>query len=86
MIDHASIGVRDMAAASAFYETVLATIGLKKRVVRAAAVGFGKRYPGFWLNSRPDMTPVTEDAGSHLGLWARSALRRPRPNRRRASS
>ena len=72
MIDHASIGVRDLAAAAAFYETVLATIGLAKLVVREATVGFGKSYPELWLNARPGMTPLADDSGSHLCLRARS--------------
>lgn len=70
MIDHASIGVRDLAAAAAFYEQVLAIIGLQKLVVRETTVGFGKRYPEFWLNARPAMSRVTDDAGSHLCLRA----------------
>ena len=72
MIDHASIGVRDLAAASLFYEKVLATIGLQKLVARPATVGFGKTYPEFWLNARPGMVPVADDSGSHLCLRARS--------------
>ena len=52
MIDHVSIGVRDLGAAAVFYEAVLATIGLEKLVVRAATVGFGKTYPEFWLNAQ----------------------------------
>jgi catechol 2,3-dioxygenase-like lactoylglutathione lyase family enzyme len=70
MIDHASIGVRDLAAA-AFYEPVLATIGLTRLVVRATTVGFGKTYPEFWLNARPSMAPGA-DNGGHLCLRARS--------------
>lgn len=69
MIDHVSIGVRDLAAASAFYEKVLATIGLQKLVAREATVGFGKRYPELWLNARPEMAPVADD-GRHLCLRA----------------
>jgi catechol 2,3-dioxygenase-like lactoylglutathione lyase family enzyme len=71
MIDHASIGVRDLAAAAAFYEAVLATIGLVKLVARADTVGFGKRYPEFWLNARPAMQPA-DPAGGHLCLRART--------------
>lgn len=70
MIDHASIGVRDLDAAVAFYEPVLATIGLAKLVVRAATVGFGKTYPEFWLNVRPAGSLAHD--GSHLCLRARS--------------
>jgi catechol 2,3-dioxygenase-like lactoylglutathione lyase family enzyme len=72
MIDHASIGVRDLAAASTFYENVLATIGLQKLVAREDTVGFGKRYPEFWLNARPAVSRVADDSGSHLCLRARS--------------
>jgi len=72
MIDHASIGVRDLAAATTFYEKVLATPGQRKLVVRATTVGFGKRYAEFWLNARPAMTRVADDSGSHLCLRARS--------------
>ena len=72
MIDHASIGVRDLAAAAAFYERVLATIGLQKLVAREGTVGFGKKYPEFWLNARPAMARIGSDTGSHLCLRAGS--------------
>lgn len=72
MIDHASIGVRDLAAAAAFYEKVLATIGLVKLAAGEDTVGFGKRYPEFWLNARPAMATFAEDCGSHLCLRAKS--------------
>jgi hypothetical protein len=35
MIDHASIGVRDLDGAVAFHEPVLATVGLAELAVRA---------------------------------------------------
>ena len=72
MIDHASIGVRDLAAAVAFYEPLLATIGMTTLVVRAATVGFGKSYPELWLNARPALAPPGADDGSHLCLRART--------------
>ena len=70
MIDHASIGVRDLAAAAAFYGKVLAAIGLQKLVERDATVGFGKSYPEFWLNARSGLSCVADDTGSHLCLRA----------------
>jgi catechol 2,3-dioxygenase-like lactoylglutathione lyase family enzyme len=72
MIDHVSIAVRDLAASAALYERVLATIGLTRLVQRDATVGFGKRYPEFWLNARPDMAPVPSDTGCHVCLRAPS--------------
>jgi catechol 2,3-dioxygenase-like lactoylglutathione lyase family enzyme len=72
MIDHVSLGVRDLAVAAPFYEQVLSTIGLQKLVVRETTVGFGKSYPEFWLNARPGMVSAAKDSGSHLCLRARS--------------
>lgn len=72
MIDHVSIGVHDLQASTRFYETVLATLGQGKLEVRAATVGFGKRYPELWLNHRPAMRPVDEDCGGHVCLRAPS--------------
>jgi catechol 2,3-dioxygenase-like lactoylglutathione lyase family enzyme len=70
MIDHVSIGVRDLAASTRFYEHVLATIGFAKLQVLATTVGFGKRYPEFWLNQRAQV--AGEDCGAHVCLRALS--------------
>ena len=70
MIDHVSVGVRDLARATRFYEATLRAIGYGKLEVRAATVGFGKRYPEFWLNHRPDMPTVSADSGVHVCLRA----------------
>jgi catechol 2,3-dioxygenase-like lactoylglutathione lyase family enzyme len=70
MIDHISIAVRDLAAAARFYEVVLARIGYAKLEVRPTTVAFGKRYPEFWLNHRPDMFAVAPDNGVHVCLRA----------------
>ena len=72
MIDHVSISVGDLAASTAFYEPVLAAIGLAKLVEREGTVGFGKRYPEFWLNARPGMAPVADGSGDHVCLRART--------------
>ncbi len=70
MIDHVSIAVRDLAVSAALYEPVLAPLGLTRLVERPATVGFGKRYPEFWLNLRPGLAPVPADTGSHVCLRA----------------
>lgn len=72
MLDHASLGVRDLKASTAFYTAVLAPLGLSKLVERERAVGFGKRYPELWLNHRPSMQPIPDDSGHHICLRARS--------------
>lgn len=70
MIDHISLGVRDIAASTLFYERVLAPLGYEKMSVEAHTVGFGKSHREFWLNSRPDMPPVPEESGTHVCLRA----------------
>ncbi len=60
MIDHISIPVRDLTACAAFYEKVLTPIG------------FGKNYPEFWINLRPNMEVISDDTGNHVCLRAPS--------------
>jgi len=70
MIDHVSIAVRDLAAGARFYLAVLAALGYSKLVSRPGTIGFGKKYPEFWLNERRAMTPVDPDSGAHVCLRA----------------
>jgi catechol 2,3-dioxygenase-like lactoylglutathione lyase family enzyme len=72
VIDHVSIGVADLERAARFYEAVLGAIGFAKLEVRPATIGFGKRYPEFWLNHRPGMVAVAGDTGVHVCVRARS--------------
>jgi catechol 2,3-dioxygenase-like lactoylglutathione lyase family enzyme len=72
MIDHISVAVRDLNAATRFYETLLAPLGLTKlREWPNAAIGFGKKYPEFWINRRDAMGRITDDSGVHICLRAR---------------
>lgn len=73
MIDHVSIQVRDLAKSAAFYEAALAPLGLARFVERPGTVGFGKRYPEFWLNHRPKGRPAEAGAGAHICLRAPDA-------------
>jgi catechol 2,3-dioxygenase-like lactoylglutathione lyase family enzyme len=72
MIDHVSIAVRDLAGSARFYAEVLATLGYEKLADRPATIGFGKKYPEFWLNERRSMAPVDADTGMHICLRASS--------------
>lgn len=69
MIDHVSVEVRDLAAAARFYEAVLATLDIAKLEVRPATVGFGKKYPEFWINLRAE---VAVSNGAHVCFRART--------------
>ena len=73
MIDHVSVGVRDLDLAARFYAQALAPLGLSRLVTRPATIGFGKTYPEFWINLRAGMAPVAHDSGVHICLRARSA-------------
>jgi len=72
MIDHVSIPVRDLAAATRFYEAVLAPLGFTRLETRPATVGFGKSYAEFWINLRKDMSPAPPGHGAHVCLRARA--------------
>lgn len=71
MIDHVSVGVRNLDLSSVFYDHVLAPLGYAKLVARERTVGYGKKYPEFWLNLREHRLPE-RDSGSHVCLRARS--------------
>ena len=73
MIDHVSVGVSDLERSARFYELALAPLGLSRLVTRPRTVGFGKRYPEFWINLRADMAPVAPESGIHICLRAKSA-------------
>jgi catechol 2,3-dioxygenase-like lactoylglutathione lyase family enzyme len=71
MIDHVSIPVRDLAAAARFYDAALAPLGLSRMVERERTIGFGAKYPEFWLNLR-DSHETRSDSGHHVCLRASS--------------
>jgi len=72
MIDHISIAVRDLKKGEPFYTALLAPLGMSKlREWPGAAIGFGKKYPEFWINMRTAMDRVAQDCGVHICLRAR---------------
>jgi len=74
MIDHVSIAVRDLKAGERFYTALLTTLGMSKlREWPDAAIGYGKKYPEFWINRRKDMAPIAADSGIHICLRASNA-------------
>lgn len=72
MIDHISVGVSDLERSARFYEATLAPLGLARLVMRPTSVGFGKRYPEFWINLRSGMVAVPPESGNHVCLRATS--------------
>jgi catechol 2,3-dioxygenase-like lactoylglutathione lyase family enzyme len=72
MIDHVSVGVRDLARATRFYEATLAALGLSRLVTRPATIGFGKSYPEFWINLRAGTAQIPPESGTHICMRAKS--------------
>ena len=68
MLDHVSVPVRNLRTSADAYEKVLDPAGLRRLVDRSGSVGFGRNYPEFWLNARPDLTPAPSDTGVHICL------------------
>jgi catechol 2,3-dioxygenase-like lactoylglutathione lyase family enzyme len=72
VIDHVSVAVRDLAASTRFYETLLVTLGMRALEKRPVTVGFGKTYPDFWINLRAEMKPLVDANGAHVCFRART--------------
>jgi catechol 2,3-dioxygenase-like lactoylglutathione lyase family enzyme len=72
MIDHVSVPVRDLLKAAGFYDAVLVHLKMTRLIHRDATIGYGRNYPEFWLNHRPEIT-TDINPGGHICLRAPSA-------------
>lgn len=74
MLDHISLGVRDLSVSGAFYDTVLAPLGyrrvLEKGIGMAYGPGPGRDGMMFWI-VQPDAN-IAPSRGSHVGFSAPS--------------
>jgi catechol 2,3-dioxygenase-like lactoylglutathione lyase family enzyme len=71
-IDHLSIPVADFDRSAAFYDAVLATLGLIRRKQREGAIGWGPDDvlpPVFWIHAR-EPGHATPGIGLHLSFRA----------------
>ncbi|MFT3926575.1 MAG: VOC family protein [Myxococcales bacterium] len=71
MIDHVSIGVKDLERSTRLYDAMLSELGYVRMMTREHTVGYGKRYPDLWLNARPELVPDGR-SGWHVCLRART--------------
>ena len=72
-IDHVSIPVADFARAAAFYDRVLATLGLIRRKERDGAIGYGPDAvapPIFWILARARSGAASPGVGLHISFRA----------------
>ena len=70
MIDHLSLGVRDIAAAKRFYDAALAPLGYKRLHDGAAMLGYGADAPVLWINATDRPVPPDDKSGLHLCFTA----------------
>jgi catechol 2,3-dioxygenase-like lactoylglutathione lyase family enzyme len=66
MIDHLSIGVRDVARAKRFYDAVLAPLGYKCLSASEGSLGYGDAAAALWVNAAERPVPADERSGLHV--------------------
>lgn len=71
-ISHVSLGSNRFEAAAAFYDAVLATLGIGRQMEHPGAVAYGKAFPEFWLQTPIDGRPAGVGNGTHVGFMAAS--------------
>ncbi|CAF1107118.1 unnamed protein product [Rotaria sordida] len=64
-IDHIAINTFDFPKTVSFYDAILSTLGYRKILIIEGnkAVGFGKRFPSFWIHP----THISNEEGSRIG-------------------
>jgi len=73
MLDHVSIPVADVAAAAAFYDEVLPTIGMGRHKEFQGGIGYGRpseKAPAFWILAKSKLGAATAGYGLHISFVA----------------
>ena len=70
MIDHISLGVRDMAKAKRFYDEVLKPLGYACLSSGDTSAGYGKSEVALWLGSSESPVPPDLKSGLHVCFTA----------------
>jgi catechol 2,3-dioxygenase-like lactoylglutathione lyase family enzyme len=66
MINHISIGVRDIAKAKAFYDAALAPLGYTCLHSFDGSLGYGNEHAGFWVSTSTSPVPSDPQSGLHF--------------------
>jgi catechol 2,3-dioxygenase-like lactoylglutathione lyase family enzyme len=66
MIDHVSIGARDLARAKLFYDAALGALGYKCLFEGDAGLGYGDEHPAFWVTATEHPVPADKRSGLHI--------------------
>lgn len=74
MLSHVSLGTNDAARAAAFYDPVLATLGIRKLHERDGSVDYGTSIMFFSLEKPTDGRPASVGNGVHVAFLAETRL------------
>ncbi|MDL1860616.1 VOC family protein [Betaproteobacteria bacterium PRO7] len=66
MIDHVSIGVRDVAAAKRFYDAALKPLGYTCLSEGSTSLGYGRDGVAFWIGATEHPVPADPRSGLHF--------------------
>jgi catechol 2,3-dioxygenase-like lactoylglutathione lyase family enzyme len=72
MLDHVSIGVRDLAASRRFYDAALAPLGYRCLKAASHQAGYGRDKAAFWLGVSESPVPPDPASGLHFCFTAES--------------
>lgn len=70
MLSHVSLGTNDAARAAAFYDPVLATLGIRKLHERDGSIDYGTSIMFFSLEKPADGQPASVGNGVHVAFQA----------------
>jgi len=72
MIDHVSLGVKDIGRAKAFYDKALGALGYARLSEGESSLGYGKDAVRLWIGAAERPVPPDEKSGLHLCFTAAS--------------
>jgi len=66
MLDHVSIGVRDLKAAKRFYDAALKPLGYSRLHEFDESLGYGGKVAEFWVSTAKSPVPADAESGLHF--------------------
>ena len=70
MLDHVSIGVRDVARTKRFYDAALAPLGYTCLSESEGSLGYGRDAVALWVGAAKSPVPADEQSGLHFCFTA----------------
>jgi catechol 2,3-dioxygenase-like lactoylglutathione lyase family enzyme len=75
MLDHVSIGVRDLKRSQEFYDAVLGVLGYERLSNDDGSLGYGDKLVGFWVYASEHPVARNKKSGLHFCFTASSRQR-----------